>query len=223
MKDREFDQLFKDRLEDAEVQPSANLWDKLEKELKPRRKRVFPIYWIAAAVAVIVLSVVLMVPDREKIRLQGTVATVNVESSSVEGSHDSLYADSKAVADIETKTYESTPLIIAPRLNEATAEKEFTAVQRKVAASRPVVKQSDSSRVVKKPTSLPGIVDQDVVIAKADVHDEINANVIKEVDYVAAKADRRAYKFLKFDTDNDESSLVGINLGFIRLNLKRDK
>lgn len=223
MKDKEFDQLFKDRLEDAEVQPSANLWDSIEKELKPRKKRIFPVYWIAAAVAIIVLSVVLTAPDKEKIRLQGTVAAVNKESSIVEDRHDTFQEDSKAAVESEVNTYESTPLIIAPRLNEATAEKQFAAVQRKVVDSRPVVKRTDSINVGKKNTNLPAIVDQDLVIAKTDVPDEINANVIKEVDYVVAKGDRRAYKILKFDTDDDDASLVGINLGFIRLNLKRDK
>lgn len=224
MKDKEFDQLFKDRLDDAEVQPSANLWNSIEKELKPRKKRVFPFYWIAAAVAIIVLSVVLMAPDREKIKLQGTAANVNMESPVVEGSHDALYEDSKAATGVEANMYESTPLVMAPRLNEATAEKEFAAAQRKAVNSRSVVKQPDSSRIVKKDIDLPIIVNQEVVIAKADVSEEIKANVIKEVDYVGTKVDRRAYKILKFDTDDDdETSLVGINLGFIRLNLKRDK
>lgn len=222
MRDKEFDQLFRDRLEDAEVQPSTNLWDNIEKELKPRKKRVFPVYWIAAAVAIFVLSVVLIAPDKEKIRLQGTVAAVNKESSIVEGSHEALSEDSKGAVDANT-TYESTPLVIAPRLNEATAEKEFRVVQRKVANSRPVVKRSDSINLGKRHIYLPAIVDQDLVIAKADVPDEINGNVIKLVDYVGAKGDRRAYKILKFDTDDDDASLVGINLGFIRLNLKRDK
>jgi hypothetical protein len=222
MKDKEFDQLFKDRLEDAEVQPSANLWDSIEKELKPRRKRVFPIYWIAAAVAVIVLSVVLMAPDKEKIRLQGTVAAVSNESLLVEESHDTLHHDSKVAAEVEANTYESTPLIIAPRLSETDAEKEFAAMEQKVVTSRLVVKRIDSISVGKKHVDLPAILNQDVVIAKAEAPEEINANVIKEADYIASKADRRAYKITKSDAD-DDSSLVGINLGFIRLNLKRDK
>ena len=46
MQDKEFDKLFKDRFEDAEIEPSANLWANIEHELAPKKKRVFPIYWM---------------------------------------------------------------------------------------------------------------------------------------------------------------------------------
>ncbi|RZK67786.1 MAG: hypothetical protein EOO85_25115 [Pedobacter sp.] len=50
MEDRDFDQLFKDQFEEAEVTPSANLWGNIEKELSPKKKVVLPAYWMAAAV-----------------------------------------------------------------------------------------------------------------------------------------------------------------------------
>ena len=43
MQDKEFDQLFKDKFDDAQIEPSANLWANIEAELVPKRKRVFPV------------------------------------------------------------------------------------------------------------------------------------------------------------------------------------
>ena len=47
MPDKEFDQLFRDKFNDAEIEPSANLWASIDQKLEPKRKRTFPIYWMA--------------------------------------------------------------------------------------------------------------------------------------------------------------------------------
>lgn len=237
MKDKEFDQLFKDRFEDLEVQPSANLWNNIAEELKPVKKRVFPVYWAAAAVALMVLSVVLIVPSKEeKIRLQGTVSVMN-EPSAIKGSPAVAPGVIKTVVENNTNTYKSTALVIAPRLDEIAAEKEFRARQRKLVTTRPVLK-TDEIIIDARPVEEPAIADHSVVIAKADVPDEMNNEVITEADpatykgirnvgdlvnYVVDKVDKRERKFLKFNTDEDNSSLIGINIGFIKLNSKRHK
>ncbi|WP_316818738.1 hypothetical protein [Pedobacter nyackensis] len=236
MKDKEFDQLFKDKFEDLEVQPSAGLWNNIAAELKPVKKRAFPFYWAAAAVALMILSVVLIAPDQEKIRLQGTASTVN-ESSALTGPQVAALSSVKTVVENEVRTYKSTPLVIAPRLDEAAAEKEFKAKQPKLIATRPVVK-ADDIIIDPKPVEASVIGDNSVVIAKAYVADDTNNGVITEADpavykgirnvgdlvnYVVDKVDKRERKFLKFNTDEDNSSLIGINIGFIKLNSKRHK
>jgi len=233
MRDKEFDQLFKDRFEDMEVQPSANLWNNIAEELKPIKKRVFPAYWVAAAVALIVFSVVLMAPDQEKIRLQGTASIAN-EPSQLVGTQPTVSI--KKIVEKDTATYKSTALVIAPRLNEAIAEKEFKAKQPKLITVRPIVKADVI--VVAKQVEEPAIIDHNIVIAKADVTDDGSNDVIAEADpaaykgirnvgdlvnYVVDKVDKRERKFLKFNTDEDNSSLIGINIGFIKLNSKRHK
>jgi len=238
MKDKEFDQLFKDRFEDLEVQPSANLWNNIAGELKPIKRRVFPVYWVAAAVALTLLSIVLMAPDQEKIRLHGTASIIN-EPSSLPGNQSATAEPVKKVVENDEKTYKSTPLVIAPRLNEAAAEKEFRAKQPKLIIARPVVKQGNDPIVADtKHIEEPAAIDNNLVIAKVEGTDAVNNDVITETDpaankgirnvgdlvnYVVDKLDKRERKFLKFNTDDDNSSLIGINIGFIKLNSKRHK
>ncbi|HEX8608377.1 MAG TPA: hypothetical protein VF679_07045, partial [Pedobacter sp.] len=62
MEDKDFDQLFRDQFEEAEVRPSANLWGNIEKELSPKKRMVLPVYWMAAAVAVVAVMVGLLMP-----------------------------------------------------------------------------------------------------------------------------------------------------------------
>src|SRR5690606_33711054 len=82
MPDKDFDQLFKDSFVDAEVQPSADLWGNIAEQLEPKKKRTFPVFWMAAASVVAIASVMLFTQDSEKIYLQGaTVETTAVNPS----------------------------------------------------------------------------------------------------------------------------------------------
>lgn len=236
MNDREFDQLFKDRFEELEVQPSARLWNNIAAELKPVKKRnVFPVYWVAAVLALVLLSVVLIAPDQEKIKLHGTAVAVD-EIPALTGNQMVSPVRVKTIEKNEIEVYKSTALVIAPRLDEAAAEREFRAMQPKSVAARPMAKENIIAEV--KTAEEPVIVDNNIVIAKADVPDERNndetietdpaaykgiRNVGDLVNYVVDKVDKRERKFLKFSTDEDNSSLIGINIGFIKLNSKRHK
>ena len=60
MPDKDFDNLFRDKFMDAEIEPSVNLWAKIEDQLEPRRKRTLPIYWMAAASIVIAFTAILV-------------------------------------------------------------------------------------------------------------------------------------------------------------------
>lgn len=52
IQDKEFDQLFKDRFEGAEIEPSANLWAGIETQLEVKKQHVFPLFKVAAAIGI---------------------------------------------------------------------------------------------------------------------------------------------------------------------------
>jgi hypothetical protein len=237
MQDKEFDQLFRDRFDGAEIQPSANLWDSISDELSPKPKRSLPVYWMAAAVAVIAVTVGLLMPKEEKIRLQA-VAVVNNEVVP-----DSSVAIAKAplqlsdVSSAATDKVESTPLIIAPRVKLSRREKELATLQPNTTTDRPVYKQPEVVKELAKVEPKEERPKEEVVLAKADIPVE-NTNVITEtepqenkgirnvgdlVNYVVNKVDKREKKLIQFDTNDDNSSLVSFNIGFIKFNKKSDK
>lgn len=235
MQDKAFDQLFKDALGHAEVQPSADLWNKLAKDLKkPVVKRKLPIYWIAAAaVALVFMSVLLLAPGQEKIKLQG--ASFAASGGTAPGLNQHTASAQDVNTEVEDK---STPLVIAPRVNEAAMEKDFIAMQPKQASARHDVKRLQLSPEIQNTVISDVRAQQDVMIAQVDVTELPDQNVPVEneepahkgirnfgdlVNYVVDKVDKREQKFLKFNTDDDNSSLIAINIGFIKLNAKRHK
>jgi hypothetical protein len=60
IQDKEFDQFFKNKFEEAEIGPSENLWDNIETQLAVKPKRVFPVYRVVAAIAVAALCIGLL-------------------------------------------------------------------------------------------------------------------------------------------------------------------
>lgn len=73
--DKELDKLFKQRFEDAEFQPSADVWDKIAVKLDQKQKVKKPgsVFWMAAASVVVVLgSGLWFYRPIEVIKLQGS-------------------------------------------------------------------------------------------------------------------------------------------------------
>lgn len=236
MQDKEFDQLFKDKFEDAEIEPSASLWGNIARELEPRKKRVLPVYWMAAAVAAITVSIGLLMPKQETIRLQRLDIAANTAIASPVIPLEEGSAKTDRLSD--EKAYKSTPLVIAPRLTETDVKKDFVAMQPKMANIHPVNMEPEIVQpVISQTVQEPVIPETEVVIASANIPEESTAitenepagrrgirNVGDIVNYVVDKVDKRENKFLKFNTDEDDnSSLVAINIGILKFNKRSDK
>ncbi|TKC08556.1 hypothetical protein [Pedobacter frigoris] len=235
MQDKEFDQLFKDRFEEAEVQPSSNLWDTISAELESKPKGGLQIYWMAAAVAVMVVGIGLLMPKTEKIRLQAPVEIADIKAEDVSKPSANVVID-----DTESdQSYQSTPLVIAPRLKPEGQKKTIIIMQPKVVDEHLVNKPADVKEHTPVMVKPPVPTDMPIVIASANTADQNRENEIAEterperkgirnvgdlVNYVVDKVDKRENKILKFNTDEDDnSSLIAINIGFIRLNSKKHK
>lgn len=233
MEDKDFDQFFKDQFEEAEVAPSTNLWDNIEKELSPKKRVMLPAYWMAAAVVVIGVMVAVLMPKTEPIRLQGSrdVAAVTVAPEVITSV---VLADRSATV-VEDKEEKSTPLVIAARLNEEDVKKDFELVQPNVPRKHPVNMdvQASPSIIAKVEPEIPV---NDVMIASVETTPEVQVNTIVEqpehkgirnvgdlINIVVNKVDKRDKKLIQFNTDEDDnSSVVAINIGFLKFN-KRDK
>jgi hypothetical protein len=231
MEDRDFDQLFKDQFEEAEVTPSANLWGNIEKELSPKKRVVLPAYWMAAAVVAIAVTVGLLMPKSEPIRLRGSSDFVasNLSKETI--------APAKVVEEavVEEEPVKSTPLVIAARLNENDVKKDFEAMQPIAKSTHPV-----NMEVQNTPAVVAQVASQEpateVMMARVESPQEPVAiaeveqpehkgirNVGDLINIVVNKVDKRDKKLIQFNTDEDDnSSVVAINIGFLRFN-KRDK
>jgi hypothetical protein len=237
MEDKDFDQLFRDQFEEAEVAPSTNLWDNIERELSPKKRAILPAYWMAAAVVVIGVMVAVLMPKTEPIRLQGNAddafAANPAGTNSFAVGKDSSHVDNKSI--VEDKEPASTPLVIAARLNEEDVKKDFELVQPIAERKHPVSMdvQNTPSIIAKVEPESPV---NDVMIASVESTPEVQPTTTVEqpehrgirnvgdlINIVVNKVDKRDKKLIQFNTDEDDnSSVVAINIGFLKFN-KRDR
>lgn len=233
MQDKDFDQLFKDQFEHAEIQPSANLWTNISQELAPRKKRSLPIYWSAAAAVFVIVTISLLYPKAEKMQLQGTTPVA-----------DQLVAENQikaaAVLELPVSEEKSTPLVLAPKLKlENQVKKDnLLAMQPNDIDLHPKNTTIDVQPVEKKELAQKEIDLNSVVFAKvdgpeiSDVKDQVSEtterkgirNVGDVINFVVDKFDKREKKIIQFKTDDDDnSSLIAINIGILKFNPKRNK
>lgn len=247
MQDKDFDQLFKDKFEDAEIRPSTNLWSNIEKELTPKKKRVFPVYWAAAAaVAVIAVSVGLLSRETEKMQLHGSASTAAVVENTpavVNGASATRSIEEAATASTGEVSKE-TPLVLAPKLKlrNLVQENNLVAVQRIEKINRHQLKpvevktklEEDMKLTPELPNEtvmasviIPEVQDNDHLITETATGKEERKgirNVGDVINFVVDKLDRRDKKLIQFKTDDDDnSSLIAVNIGILKFNPKRNR
>ncbi len=241
MPDKDFDNLFRDKFMDAEIEPSANLWAKIEDQLEPKRKRILPIYWMAAASIAIAFTAILVFQKSDKIQLHPDEVTAAVSSltEAVDKVEDNVIAPAQTAvvmdrnfASIQENV--SNAKVVQYTTTEAAIKNNEVALQPNETTARLDIKRLDP-----KPIDVVAItpVDNPIVIAQIDPQAKADTDMMSELDntserkgirnvgdlvnYVVDKVDKRDKKLVRFNTDDDDnSSIVGINIGFLKLNKK---
>lgn len=247
MQDKEFDQLFRDRFSEAEIEPSANLWNNIEAELAPKKKKGFPVFWMAAAVGIVAVTAGLLFTKTEKIGLQGPVQMAqHIAPEQVEAPVKTALENDYSSSEVEEEV-ESTPLVIAPSI-DVNYKSEYASVKvekpkKDLGAMQPIDENAHLPNTTLASTASVEkdgwVSDTRTVLASVNTESQTADDVINEndqadrkgirnvgdlVNFVVDKVDKRENKFLKFNTDDDDnSSLIGINIGFIKLNSRKHK
>lgn len=229
MKDKEMDQLFKDQFENAEIEPSAGLWISIEQQLEIKPvKRKFPFYWLtasAAAVAIIITS--LLLTKEEKVQLQVTHSItplvekrtpVSVLEKSGTQSPNRIAATIPGLKNkipvakvIDTTNLKKDLMVMQPI-------KEDVRLHDMVERLRPVVNSDTLLLASNQSLGTDEVINESDQIEKRGIR-----NMGDLINFVVDKLDKREEKLLKFKTDDDDSSLIAINIGFIKFNSKKHK
>jgi len=266
MQDKEFDELFRNRFDTAEIEPSVNLWSNIEEKLVVKRKRVFPVYWSAAAAIAVAVTVAVLFQKTDKMQ-SGTTAAIKAQSgkeiASTEKDNTIISPDDNSdhfspikkevvkerIASLQHNIEmmgrdadQNTAVI--PVTDKATEKKDLLAMQPSVVISHLEYRETKvKQETVKLPKTLTPPVEE-VMLASADVSadpayetdkDEVgNENKRSEskgirnmgdlINYVVDKVDKREEKFIQFKTDEDDnSSLIGLNIGMFKFSQKKHK
>lgn len=249
MPDKEFDKVFRDNFESFEVEPSANLWPNIAVELAPTKKAKFPFLWVAAASATLVLGGLLLIQSDDKIYLQGDANAMAANASLVNSAPSliSSKGSSATVAVIDLKMDNDRPVRADFAVNKVGSVTETTTahieqknilanVQPNTAEEHKPIKRAEikpiemlaavaieaegeATNTVYYASNFSSFIDDDLdeATSKKGIR-----NVGDLVNYVVDKVDRRDKKVIKFTTDDDDNtSIIGLNIGFIKLNKKK--
>lgn len=244
--DKELDKLFQQRFEDAEYQPSGDVWGKIAATMdqKGKVKRSFPVFWMAAASVVVVIGAGLwFYRPVEVIKLQGEsqemvqstpespisdlgtgAAALDPHQPEIKGFDFSKLASSEAKFNtpeevtLPEKAPEVTPRqdVIAST-NSRRNISEAVQPRKEVKVPRYTGDQSQLDVTQADMIASADIVKEDIVAEPEHVAPKRIRSVGSLVNFVISKVDRREDKIIEFKDGDEGSEVSGINLGLIKL------
>lgn len=246
--DKDFDKLFKDAFEDAEITPSRDLWSNIESEIEPKKKRIIPIYWLSAAAVLLVATVGFLVYQQQNT----TNPDKNLANNTIESTKpivveptakDSVVTIAQPIEAVKP----TSPVSVKPAtsLAKTIVKKEVKAVEKQIVVTAPVAQKQETmvAKVDDDKEDIKVKIDKAILQPKIEtviaanpeptkIDDVINDNSQVEtkgirnvgdvVNLIVNKVDKRKDKFIQFRTDDDDSSLSSINIGPFKIG-KRNK
>ncbi|MDQ0969879.1 cytoskeletal protein RodZ [Flavobacterium sp. W4I14] len=248
IRDKDFDQLFKDAFADAEVAPSRDLWSSIESEITPKKKRIIPIYWLSAAAVLLIATLGVLVYQQqdntdgdkklasntiEKVKPAVRVQTTKDSSAAivapVENITPVLPVQPKAVSAIaKTKVKQNVkPAVEQQRIVTAPEMQRQETIVAKVEEPKKDIKTRIEEAILQPKEEVVTALVATPVKTDEPVNDNEQSNrgirnVGDVVNLIVNKMDKRKDKLIQFRTDDDDSSLASINIGPFKIG-KRNK
>lgn len=244
MQDKEIDQLFRSEFENFEVEPSQQVWGNITDKLNAnkRKKILLPYLSIAASILVVVAIGLYFIPQVKentkkpvqivaiKNNIKPKVIIAPVKDNNLPKPLEKIIASVKKVnrgykggnirKDKETKKIEI--------INQPT-EQIAAVVERNNEILKPTVPDietplsiktqiTDDVPLITKPNTLTAQVSQAKVIAAAQIKKRRINSLGDLINVVVSKVDKRKDKIIEFtNTEDDESTISGLNLGLIKI------
>ncbi|MBE5319118.1 hypothetical protein IM793_08115 [Pedobacter sp. MR2016-19] len=247
IRDKDFDQLFKDAFVDAEVTPSRDLWSNIESKIIPKKKRIIPIYWLSAAAVLLIATVgILLYQQQNNINKGKQLANNTIEKPKpvvetpvvkdqppvvVEPVIDVapiLPVEAKPARTIDkTKVKQDKPALEQPRIITAPEMQKQETIVAKVEEPKKdirtkieeaILQPKEETVIVANPTAIK----TDDPVNENEQNNKGIRNVGDVVNLIVNKMDKRKDKLIQFRTDDDDSSLSSINIGPFKIG-KRNK
>ncbi|MFC4212841.1 hypothetical protein ACFOWA_16720 [Pedobacter lithocola] len=242
IQDKDFDKLFKNAFEDAEIAPSRDLWGSIESEIEPKKKRIIPIYWLAAAVILLIATVSILVYQQQDVKPKQFANHVEpkvkpvVENQMVKDSTENesslkekmvlpvalkVEAVAKTKATERNKPVEKQKIVTAPEM-----KKQETVIAQVIPTQEIIKKKIDEAILQTNPETViastaTNVKPDDVIDYENQTESKGIRNVGDVVNLIVNKVDKRKDKFIQFRTDDDDSSLSSINIGPFKIGKKK--
>ena len=244
IQDKDFDQLFKDRFDNAEITPSRDLWSNIESEIEPKKKRIIPIYWLTAAAVLLIATVGILVYQQQDTTPKQYANHVSPKTNPVTVEHigrDAVRStDEPAKNVVSTQVAKIKPVttlvksevkeVVKPLEKQKTIFAPETQKQETMIAKVEEPKKDIRTKIeeavfqTKQESVLASNVNEvvaDEVIDNNYATDRKGIrNVGDVVNLIVNTMDKRKDKVIQFRTDDDDSSISVVNIGPFRIGKK---
>ena len=247
MQDKEFDELFRSKLDGYEEGPSAKVWNNIAGKLNvPKRRKVLtPFLSIAASIIVLIGAGLLFIPKKPPLKTkQSKVAKIILPVTIKQG---------RVTPQIAKMVPDTTSGVIIARHQGSThrtnVNNRFMAINIDTLPTHPplikrqnqqFISSASQMQAFDSKTIVPVVIAPVIEQLSADNQPEIAAlessqkdtpavkikpgihNLGGLVNALIAKVDKRKDKVIEFsDNEDGESKLTGINLGIIKIKKER--
>ena len=252
MQDNEFDELFRSKLDEFEIEPSAKVWPGIAEELRSAKHKKTWMPWLSMAASIIVLAGIGLLfitpktvknitkPAQSAIAKVPTQVSVNnvpnkpvpniklvsakprkaAEIGKIVAVTTPVKSPATNVNNTDPEVTNSTPVKnVAPEVIAVISQKQpanIAVVPDKTTVLTPPLPAQNTPDITTKPVLLasqvPGIAKKDSAQVKArhKIH-----GLAGLVSMVIAKVDKR--KDAAQGDDDNESNIVGVNLGLVKI------
>ncbi|WP_316735950.1 hypothetical protein [Pedobacter aquatilis] len=242
IQDKDFDKLFQNAFEDAEITPSRDLWNSIESEIEPKKKRVIPIYWLSAAAVLLIATVGFLVYQQQEVKPKQYADNVTPKVEMPVVTEQTTKDSSIAILSPVEKREQASPVSAKPITTKVKDEVKPVEKQKVINAfevqkqEQVIAKVEESQKDIKtkieeailQPKQETVIAANPTIIKTDDVENDNSQvenkgirNVGDVVNLIVNKVDKRKDKFIQFRTDDDDSSLSSINIGPFKIGKKR--
>ncbi len=242
MLDKDLDQLFKKRFDTFETEPNSDVWNAIANQLDGKRakKKAYPLFWMAAASIVIIISAGLwFYRPVEVIKLHGTaddqMAVVKPDETILKSANETSSNASENPVSKENG-------LIPVKSVEIQKKRIVFYHQNAMNLDRKLIKRNSVIALVKQDTEVLAQTKTDVNLSdkikpmllanidnkdpKIETKQETPRKRIRSigslVNFVIAQVDKREDKIIEFKDDDDGSEVSGINLGIVKFKGKNN-
>ncbi len=234
MSDKDLDQLFKQRFDAFETEPAATVWNGIAHQLdgKKAKKKGYPVFWMAAASIVIVISAGLwFYRPVEVIKLQGKADTemaVNKPEEALLKPRDNV---SSAVIEkvnvllpAKQELAQAKPIEIKKNQAPAHQENADKRDEQLIAKNNAIVSVKQDTKILSQHNVQPALVakadDSDFRTPDQDTPPKRIRSIGGLLNFVIAQVDKREDKIIEFKDGDEGSEVSGINLGLVQFKSK---
>ena len=238
MSDKEVEKLFKQRFDQFESEPSADIWNKIESKIERKdSKKPYAIFWKSAASIAVILGVgLLFYKDKPTLKLKAKqekqvhILKPKVNTTSLNKTSEEIFIP-KTVNKAVSNTPKPEKLVkIQKPIGASVSVKEAVLNTKSLSLDTQESKNALPAFEVAKEKVIDDEFKTNTLLAQnSETVEDLSENKAPKkkvkgigglVNFLVSKVDPRTEKLIEFKEGNEGPEISGMNLGIIKLNIK---